>query len=224
MRYRRVYRCGDDDDAYTAAMADMLAGLIFIFIVVAMTFALFSREVQQQLRTSPLKKVHADQLARLAAQLSERGFRAEPLASESLVRVRCPGLFNIDAYGLSAQSDCVVNGLNDALVHWLADYAAHNALPSDEQVTYSRFVFQLHSANAKAVDALLLTTYRALTLHASLLERNRLYAVTQNASGQSFFLFVGLGDSRIPTCFCEELVGECDTIDLVLIPSVPIKE
>lgn len=212
------------DDGYYPAMADMLAGMVFIFMIVAMTFAVHTMEMSQTLQGSDCKateEAHNAALSNIAARLREEGFDAIAYFGEDLVRIKRPGIFATEGLGFASHSPCLIDSFSEILVDVVRRCGVRSTAAQSDEVPYRQVTVQLHATGSQYISGTILTRYRALALSAQLLERNLIFATFHGRDGSQFFDVVGLGDTRIADWNSMLDQGPCDFLDIVLTPESP---
>ncbi|EWY40647.1 hypothetical protein N825_34790 [Skermanella stibiiresistens SB22] len=104
------------DEGYYASMADLMAGMLFIFIIVAMVFALDVRKDRVDAVTEAKAKVEAEIEATVEARVKAR-VDAAILAADSLVPVERPVPVDMD---IEARAKLVENIRDHLLAHGVA--------------------------------------------------------------------------------------------------------
>jgi flagellar motor protein MotB len=139
MAPRLVRHPVDEEDSYFISMTDLMVGLLFIFIIMLMVFALQyreaerkNREAEQVIKKTTERLVDADRvrdeiLEHLQKYLSEHGLKAEIVKNQGVLRLGERILF--DSGSPDTTNDKAVDILAQALATVLPCYTAISSSP-----------------------------------------------------------------------------------------------
>lgn len=180
MRTRAPRHLAPEEESYFASMTDVLVGLLFVFIIMLMAFALRYRDAEARKREETVKMASADELARQAKEeilrnvadyLSRRGVTVHVDERHGVLRLPEDTLFDRARADLNPKGREALSRVAEALALFLPCYVpARPAGCPDEPKAYIDAVFiEGHTDSdpmrpgAKYLDNLELSTARAAT-------------------------------------------------------------
>lgn len=110
----------EDDESYFISMSDMLTGLLFVFIILLLYFALQMRQATQELRGA--NDARRELLVNLKARLKSKGVKVEIDPVTGVLRLPDAILFEPASPTLSAKGEDSVRKVADALFEVLPCY------------------------------------------------------------------------------------------------------
>jgi len=121
---RRVTHA-EDDEGYFVSMSDMLTGLLFVFIILLLYFALQFRQTTEELTGA--NTARKELLEELQSRLKREGLQVEIDPVTGVLRLPDAILFDSGSPALSSRGVAAVEKVADALVAVLPCYAEANA-------------------------------------------------------------------------------------------------
>jgi chemotaxis protein MotB len=129
---------GEEDESYFVSMTDLMVGMLFIFIIMLMAFALNYREAQQTRETineklTGARKARDQMLGDIKRILERRGVRVEIDPENGVLRLKADLLFEKGESTLTGEGHKVIGHVTDALWIVLPCYAnaRRNGPPND---------------------------------------------------------------------------------------------
>jgi chemotaxis protein MotB len=117
----RRSRSVEEEESYFVSMADMMVGLLFIFIILLLYFAL---QFQQKSKAiSDAGETRKEILQRLQTSLAQHGLRVSIDTRTGVLRLPAEILFAKDDYRLSAQGQAAIATLAHSLITVLPCYS-----------------------------------------------------------------------------------------------------
>ena len=128
----RLRRLIEEEESYFVSMTDLMVGLLFIFIIMLMFFALQYRDAELQRKQATEQLVNAEQvrdeiLEDLQNRLRERGINVQIVKDQGILRLPEAILFDKSKADINPRGDDAVAALADALAAVLPCYTLRAA-------------------------------------------------------------------------------------------------
>jgi len=204
----------DQDENYFVSMTDLMIGMLFIFIIVLMAFALNLRETQQtqELINEELtgaRKAREQMLEALRRSLEARGVKVEIDPESGVLRLKADLLFERGESGLTTTGEEIIGHVGDALQQVLPCYAN---LPGISRPTHcpafrggrleALFIEGHTDADDFAPGSIknnwMLSTERAINTFRTIIEHHAVLDDLRNDAGQNLIGVSGY-EKRRPT-------------------------
>ena len=207
IKYHRSKRPPGEDENYFASMTDMMVGMVFLFLIIIMFFAMKFNDVSVQ-ETEVINTLldanatRTDLLQALKARMLDKGFIVEIDQDNGILHLPENIMFDKGGYYLNAQGRKAVVVLARALQDILACHtSAHDirrpetcpqAAPKIEAVFVEGHTDSDGDDNANWD----LSIRRSLNTYQFMIETNPELAKLPNHRGQPFFSVSGYGKQR----------------------------
>lgn len=133
----RLRRQVEEEESYFISMTDLMVGLLFIFIIMIMFFALQYREAERQRRQATEQLVNAEQvrdeiLEDLQQRLRNRGINVQIVKDQGILRLPEEILFDKGKADINRRGEEAVTVLADAFAAVLPCYTTGRLFKTDE--------------------------------------------------------------------------------------------
>jgi flagellar motor protein MotB len=214
-----------EEESYFVSMTDILVGLLFIFIIMLMTFALQFRDAEAAKNKETRTIQSADELAEAAKRrlltdvesyLQQRGVKVTVDLQQGVIRLPESVLFERARAELDADGEAALSHVAAALAEALPCYAADRpiACPGPRTAWLDALFIEGHTdddplrAGARYRDNFELSALRAVNTYRELVDPDpvasepdrqdaaRLLLGLRNRRGEPILAFSGYGDQR----------------------------
>lgn len=226
----------EQDESYFVSMTDLMVGMLFVFIILLMAFALNLKE--QETKLTQTDTARAEMLKDIAESLKEKGIPVVVLPESGVLRLPEKVLFDTGRADLQSDGLLAIQKLSEALQETLPCYAGVETPKSCSTKAYGRLesVFiEGHTDNqaiaGNADGNWQLSTKRAITVYRTLTAANPLIEQLQNdkdgnkGGGEKLVGVSGYADQR-PAVSNDTPQGQQANrrIDLRFIMAIPNPE
>lgn len=203
-----------DDADYLASVSDLMSGLLFVFMIALMVFAL-SFVFQEHLKKQELERLQGSDLAReellrsIEERLRTRGVEVRVDARQGVLRLREGILFDSGSALLGEAGTAVVSVLAGVLAETLPCYTVEAMSPLErdcpsrsDSALLDALLIEGHTDDRPIVarnqfeDNWELSTARARTVYLKLLEQRGGLDLLRNRDSQSILSVSGYADRR----------------------------
>lgn len=224
----------EQDESYFVSMTDLMVGMLFVFIILLMAFALNLKE--QETKLTQTDKAREEMLRDIETALKNKGIPVTVLPESGVLRLPEQVLFDVNKSELQPKGLDAIGKLGEALDEILPCYAGDMAKPTCTEKAFGRLesVFiEGHTDDTGSPDRNWQLSYqRARAVYAQLLETWPKVGEIKNdkdgqkGAGEKLIGVSGYADQR--PIDCTEIIDECRKrnrrIDMRFIMSVPNPE
>lgn len=194
------------EDSYFVSMTDLMVGMLFIFIILLMAFALNYREAEDGLKGA--HDARAKMLSNVERSLLDLGVKAKIFPETGVMRLPDDLLFDFGTADLNTTGTQVLGVIGDTLRTILPCYAMVPEGTDTSQCDANpggrieTFLVEGHSDNrpmkagAPYRDNWELSTARAMTIYHALAGGDELIPALRNGRGDPLVAVSGYGDTR----------------------------
>jgi chemotaxis protein MotB len=200
----RARRSDEEEESYFISMADMMVGLVFVFLILLLYFALQFRQTASALAGA--NQTRAEILKKLQKDLQERGLQVTIDTRTGVLRLPENILFEKGQASLSAQGVEAVTKLSMAMEKVLPCYTFPRPIPCASQPHHIDAIFVEGHTDKDAMagrgaiqDNLDLSVVRATNTYRRLLPAGTALTSMRNAvdaNAQPIFSVSGYGPDR----------------------------
>jgi chemotaxis protein MotB len=202
----------DDEESYFISMTDLMVGLLFIFIIMLMVFALQYREAQQQKEMTTERLVNAEQvrdniLESLQKYLRDHGITVEIVKDQGILRLPEEILFDKARAEINQKGERAIDVLAQALEVVLPCYTTGNpSFPVDQCPPRRATIESIFIEGHTDIDPLTprtgmrdnfdLSAIRATNTYRMLMQKRNDLIDFENARGSPVLSVSGYGPNR----------------------------
>lgn len=216
-----IYNRSQQSLELNAVYTDLLSGVLFIFVIVSMVFALLASDSPEPLGISLIDEGRTHVLNLLATELRAAGFHAEAEPALHLVRVRDVDLFPYRNYGLTTLSEDRIRALGTVLVtfsHRILPHFTYTTSESEVQLTYRHCELTVSQAVMADGATDRVGIHRTALLRAKLFELQPAFADLHDAIYGRFFV-IEYGGTILPQQASQPNYPDVTTIvNITLVP------
>lgn len=226
----------EQDESYFVSMTDLMVGMLFVFIILLMAFALNLKE--QETKLTQTDTARAEMLRDIAESLKKKGIPVVVLPESGVLRLPEKVLFETGRFDLEADGIWAIEKLSEALQETLPCYAGTTTPPSCGNRAFGRLesVFIEGHTDNQAIAGnpdgnWQLSTKRAITVYRALTATNALIGELRNdkeghsGAGDKLVGVSGYADQRPANVKDDDVARrENRRIDLRFIMAIPNPE